>query len=108
MRLCEPVLDLRTATFVAQAPFAEVLAIIREQSIAVLAEPRTSAEDHFRAVKARLHARTHPDGVPMSKARERNLFYRSALPASGESRIVDDLAGAHVDAVMGVATARRD
>lgn len=104
----EPGLDLRTADLAAQTPLAVVLAVVREQPIAVFAEPRASTVDHFRAIKARRRARSNPHGSPVSKVCKGNFFDRSALPASGKPRIVDDLAGADVDAVMGVAASWRD
>jgi hypothetical protein len=74
----EQALHLVAALLIPQAPFAEVLAVIAQDSIAVLAEARTRAVRYFGSIKARLDMGSHPDLTSVREAHQRNLFYREA------------------------------
>jgi hypothetical protein len=42
-------------------PFAEMLAVVGEEPVAVFANPGAGAADYLTAVKARRHTRAYPD-----------------------------------------------
>jgi hypothetical protein len=60
-----------------QAPLAEVLAVVAEDSIAVLAEARMRPARHLDAVEARLTVSADPDCTSLPEAFQRNLFHRA-------------------------------
>jgi hypothetical protein len=93
-------LYLLAARFAAQTPLAEVLAVVAEEPIAALADPRPRSSDHFLAAEAS-DARSNPQSVSMSEPRERNLFDRAPVEPMGEGAVMDDPAAADVDAVVG-------
>ena len=86
--------------FAAQTPLAEVLAVVAEEAIAVLADPRPRSPNHFLAVEAS-GAGSNPESVSMSETRERNLFHRAAVEPMYEGAVMDDTAAADVDTVVG-------
>ena len=98
-------LYLLAAMFAAQTPLAEVLAVVAEEAIAVLADPRPRSPNHFLVVEAS-GAGSNPESVSMSEARERNLFHRAAVEPMYEGAVVDDTAAADVDTVVGKAQTR--
>ena len=85
--------------FAAQTPLAEVLAVVAEEPIAVLADPRPRSPNHFLAAEAS-GAGSDPKGVSMSETRERNLFDRTPVEPMREGAVMDDPAAADVDTVM--------
>ena len=93
-------LYLLAAMFAAQTPLAEVLAVVAEEAIAVLADPGPRSPNHFLAVEAS-GAGSDPESVSMSETRERNLFHRAAVEPMCEGAVMDDPAAADVDTVVG-------
>lgn len=89
-----------------QRPLAELLAVVAEQTIAVLASTRAGAPNHFRGIEAGILVEPHAYAVSMSEACERNLFHRSPTEVMCEGTVVHDLSPADVDAVMGKARTR--
>lgn len=94
-------LHLSTARFVAQRPRAEVLAIIRQDVVAVLAQPRSRTLYHFAAIEASFVI-PQPDAMAVGKMFERNFLHRSAPQSVRKASIVNDAPVAHVDAVVAV------
>jgi hypothetical protein len=74
----EQALHLVAALLIPQAPFAEVLAVVAQDSIAVLAEARTRAVRYLGSIKARLDVGSYPDLTPVREARQRNLCHGEA------------------------------
>jgi hypothetical protein len=100
-------LHLLAAMFASQTPFAEVLAVIAEDVIAVLADPRPRSPNHFFTVEAG-RTGSNPERMSMSELRESNLLHRPALKPMYQGAVVNDPAAADVDAVMGKPKARRN
>jgi hypothetical protein len=94
--------------FPAQAPFAEVLAIVRKDSVTVLAQPRSRAGDHFLQIETGIDARSHPNRPAIGEIRKRHLFYCTETEAASKAGIVNDPAFADVNAMMGVTASERD
>jgi hypothetical protein len=88
-----------------QTPLAEVLAVIAEEAIAVLADPRPRSANHFLAVEASA-AGANKESVSMSETRQRDLFYWAAVKPMYEGAVMHD-AATDVDPVMGEAKTRR-
>jgi hypothetical protein len=91
--------------FASQAPLAEVLAVVAEEAIAVLADPGPRPPNHFLALEVN-GARSSPESVSMSETRERNLFHRCPVKPMYIGAVMDDPAEADVNAVVGKAKTR--
>ena len=74
----QQVLYLVAAVLIAQAPLAEVLAVVCEDSIAVLAEAGARPARHLGSIEARLSMGSYPDPTSLREARERDLFHGDA------------------------------
>ena len=74
----QQVFYLAAAVLIAQAPLAEVLAVVAEDSIAVLAEAGARPARHLASIEARLTMGSYPDRTSLREARERNLFHGGA------------------------------
>jgi hypothetical protein len=92
-------LYLLAAMLAAQTPLAEVLAVVAEKPIVVLADPRPRSPNHFLAAEASC-AGSDPKGVSMRETRERNLFDRTPVEPMCEGAVMNDPAAADVDTVM--------
>ena len=103
-----PSFDLSTSADTADTPVAEVLTIVSEQPISVLAETRAGAPDNLARRKVRLGMSDGPHWMTVDKLAQRHLLHRSALPEPREARVMDDLAAADVQAMVVVSTARGD
>ena len=99
---------LVAAMLASQAPLAEVLTVVGQQPIAVLAYPGAGPSDHLPLVIFRWYAGHNSHGSSCRKARERNLFHRSSAQPFRESRVVHHLASADVDSVVCVAATLSD
>jgi hypothetical protein len=86
--------------FAVQAPLAEMLAVVAEEPIAVLADPGPRSPNHFLAAEAR-GAGSDPQGVSLSETRERNLFHRTPVEPMHEGAVMGDPAAADVDTMVG-------
>lgn len=75
---------LGAMTDAVEAPIAEVLAIIGEQAIVILAEARAGAADDFLRRECRPGLIDDSCLAPGAESRQRDLLYRTALPESGE------------------------
>lgn len=100
-------LHLFAAMFSAQTPLTQVLAVVAEETIAVLSDPGPRSPDHFLAVEAG-SARPNPECVLTSKLRERNLFHRSPVKSAYKGPVMDDPSIADVNPVVGKTEARRN
>jgi len=92
----------------AQAPLAEVFAIVANDVISILAKATARATNHIFPVEARIRVCAYGDGPAASEFRQRHLFYGSAVEPSDDTRVMDDPPVTHIEAVMDVAAARRD
>jgi hypothetical protein len=101
-------LNLITTRFPAQTPLAEVLAIIGQQSITVLADARTRAANDFFTVKVSGGVTPHPQGPSRGEKCERDFFYRTAAQASGEATVMHDVPLTDVDAMVKIAATSRN
>jgi hypothetical protein len=100
--------NLIAARFTAQTPFAEVLAVVRQQPIRVFAYTGACSEDHLCGIELRWHIASAPDWIAAGEASERRFFHRSSTQAACESCVMHDVAVAYVDPVMQITAARRD
>ena len=100
-------LDLRAAALAAQDPGAEVLAVVRQETIAALAQAGARACHHLLAIETR-RIGPNPDTAASRETLERNVLHRSAPESVCEAGVVDDATAADVYAVMAVQRARSD
>lgn len=108
MRTCQAGLDLRAAAFAAHAPRTEVLAVVGEQAIAALAEPRPRALRDFRAGVSGTRGWFDPYFLASGELLDVDFLDRAAAQRRAIPRVVHDLAVADVDPVMAEAVAGRD
>ena len=97
--------DLIASLLSPHTPFAEVLAVIREKSIAILSQPRARAVDDFPSCVPRRHATPHRYGSTTAKIPQRNLLHRSPGEETRYRPTVYDPSAAQVDAMMDIAEA---
>ena len=83
-------------------PLAEMLTVVLEHVITILAESGTSPSNHFRSVSPPKLSGTNPDRAAQGKLRQRHFFYRTSVQAARESAIVHDATPTNVDTVMGI------
>lgn len=112
LKACDWVADagfyLFAAGYAADAPRAEVFAVVGQQVVAIFAEAGAGAVDGLGAEVAGEGFGLDRHGVARGKRFERGFFDRRGLQCVAEAAIVNDAAAAGVDAMMGVAIARRD
>lgn len=100
-------LDLHTAVLIPERPGAEVLAVVRQDSIPAFTKARARTRHHFCTTEA-LRLASNPDAVAMRETLERNVLHRSAPQSVSKAGVVDDAAIADVDPMMSVENSRRD
>jgi len=61
--------------FASHAPFAEMLAVIREHVVAIFAKSRASSMHDFISDELTWFLETKPDRAPPSELQQGNLFY---------------------------------
>src|SRR5882757_10293474 len=89
----------------AHTPLAEVLTVVRQKPISVLAYPGTRPADHLSGVEVRRRVRFDPHRVAAGESRHRDLFDWPPVQATRKSRVMHDPAITHVDPVMQIAAA---
>jgi hypothetical protein len=89
----------------AKTPLAEVLTVVGQQPVAVLAYPGARALDHLWTLEARKRMRIDPHRSAACESNKRDLFDWSPVQPNCESCVVHDVAVAHVDSVMQIASA---
>jgi hypothetical protein len=94
--------------FTVQTPFAEVLTVVRQQPVAVLAHPGARPTDHFSTGEDRWAIGSDPNRAAASEPIESCFFHRPSAKAVYKSRIVHDLAAANIDPVMQISATRCD
>ncbi len=104
----QPLFYLIAAMFTVQTPFAEVLTVIRQQPVTVLADPGARPMDHLSTREGGWRVGSEPDSAAAGETSERSLFHRPSVQALCESRVVHDLAAANVDSVVQIAVALCD
>jgi len=77
-------LDLVAALLSVQTPLAEVLTVVAEESIGVLAHARARASSHFLSFDARGRPRPDADGVTLREALEGGLLDWAAGHAASD------------------------
>jgi hypothetical protein len=85
-----------------------VLTVIGQQPIAVFTHPRSCSADDLLDVEIGWRVRSHQDALSAREMSERNFFHRSSAQTVRVPRVVNDLAGTDVDAVMQIAPPRCD
>jgi len=81
-RHLEQKLRLVAALLTAKAPFAEVLAVVAEQSVAIFAEAGARPVNHLGGIEARRAAASNPNSAFLRETCKRYLFHRApAKPA---------------------------
>jgi hypothetical protein len=74
--------NLVAASFSADAPFAEVFAVIRQRMVAILTQSQASPTDHILPAEVACLRQPHPDLAALSELRKGNLFdWASTQPA---------------------------
>src|SRR5690349_18518033 len=101
-------LGLEAARQVVQAPLDEVLAVVREQAITLLAEPRARAAHDFRGVEAHLGRRHQEDRAAFGKGVERHFLDRLADDVVHECAVMNHAPRTDVDTVMRETQPRHD
>jgi len=92
--------DLMATMLTADAPFAEVLAIVHQQVIAIFTEPQAGATDHFLGIEPARSLKTDPNCAPLCELGLENLFdWTSAQPAR-EATVLHDASVAYVYAMV--------
>lgn len=107
-RQCQQLFYLMAARRAAQTPLAEVLAIVGQQPVAVLAYPGTRPANCLSRVEARNGIGSDPDRATAGEMSERYLFHRPSAKPVAESCIMHDFAIADVDSVVQITATRRD
>ena len=91
-----------------QTPFAEVLAIVCQETIAVFAHTGSSPADDLPDIEVRWSAGSYPDALATGETNQSNLLHRPSAQTLRESRIVNNLAIACIYPVMQIAATGRD
>ncbi len=106
--MCRPhseTFNLCTAADTADAPIAQVLAVIAQQAEIALAEPRAGALHNLLRRVARFRVRDDAHRLTESKLDDIHFLDGSGTPGAAETGVVHDPAVAHVDAVMRISAA---
>ena len=94
-------LELSTSPLQAQRPRAKMHAIVREDSIAALAQTRARSFHHCEAIKA-FRFMSHSDLMAARETFERNLFHWPAPQSVRKTGVMNDTAVADVNTVVAV------
>jgi hypothetical protein len=89
----------------AQTPLAEVLTVVRQQPVAVLAYPGAGPPDHLLTFEAGGDMRFDPYRAAAGESSQRNFFDGSPAQPICKPGVMHDLAIAHVDSVMQISSA---
>jgi hypothetical protein len=92
----------------AQAPLAEVLAVVAQDPIIILTEPRAGTLHDLARVVHHRHAASHRYRSASTEFLQRNFLHRSAGEEAGNRPTVDDFSVTQVDAMMDEADPRAD
>ena len=104
----EHMLDLIAALLPVQAPFAEVLTVVTEETIRVLADAAARAPNHFLSLGRRAGQRLDRDAMALREALERDFLDRATGQTVSDRPVVHDPAVTRIDPVMREAEARRN
>jgi hypothetical protein len=104
----QPRLHLQAPRLAVQTPFAEVLAIVCQETIAVFAHTGSSPADDLPDIEVRWSAGSYPDALATCETSQRNFFHGASAQTVRESRIVNNLAIACIYSVMQIPATRRD
>ena len=84
-----------------------MLAVVRQDPIALFAQARTRPFHHLATIEE-WQLISNPDFVAMSEILERDIFHRSAPQSAGKAGVVNDAAVADVNPMVTVEPARGD
>ncbi len=87
-----------------QAPLAEVLTIVTEQSVAIFPDARARSVDNLHGIEVRWRTLVEPDGPAARETLQRSLLHASSAQPVREPGIVHHVSGADIDAVVQIAT----
>jgi hypothetical protein len=99
---------LIAAVLALQAPLAEVLAVVAQQTVTVFAEARARSTHHFCATEPGDGVDANPGLAPEREASKRNLLHRTSAESAYGGLVVNDESISHIDAVMAESTALRN
>jgi hypothetical protein len=88
----------------AQTPLAEVLTVVRQHPVAVLAYPGASSLDHLLTLEVGRDMRFDPYRAAAGESSQRNFFDGSPAQPICKSRVMHDLAIAHIDSVVQISS----
>jgi hypothetical protein len=92
----------------AEAPFAEVLAVVGQQPIAVLTYSGAGAPDNLSSIEVRWRIDSDPGRLASGETIERDFLHRPSAQAVRKPRVVHNPATADVYTVMQIPTTRCD
>jgi hypothetical protein len=101
-------LHLVTHWHTARAPLAEVLAVVPEQAVLILANSRARALNDLRRIEAAVLVCAHPDAATVGELLECYLFNRATPVSTCEASVMNDLAVPNVNTVVSESKSRRD
>jgi hypothetical protein len=87
--------------FAAQTPLAEVLAVVAEEAIAVLADSGAGSPNHLLTDEANRTVGPDPQSASINEACERNLVHLPPVKSKYQGAVMDDPAAADIDTVVG-------
>jgi hypothetical protein len=85
---------------------AEVLTVIGQHAVAILAHTGTCPADYFIGIEARRVLVPDPERASVGELLQTHLLDRASMQTSYQTTVLDDLAVAHIDTVMGIASTR--
>jgi hypothetical protein len=97
---------LGAMTDAVETPIAEVLAVIGQQAIVILAEARAGASDDFFGRKDGLGVIDDSQLAAGGESRQGDFLYRTALPEPGKTRVMHHPSIANIYAVVGIPSAQ--
>jgi hypothetical protein len=84
----------------AQTPLAEVLAIVGQQPVAVLAQPGARPANRLLRIEVRHHIGSNPDRATARETTQSYLLHRPSMKSVTESRVMHDLSIADIDSMV--------
>jgi hypothetical protein len=96
--------DLMATMLTADAPFAEVLAIVHQEVIAIFTKPQAGATDHFLRIERARSLKTDPNSAPLCELGLGNLFDWTSTQAARPAAILHDASVAYIYAMVRIPT----
>ena len=100
----QPFIHLMAARFAANAPLAEMFAVVSQYGVTIFAHSGPCPADDRISIEPSSLRRSDPDGISESEFRQWNLFYRRSAQATRQASVLNDQIVTYINAVMGKAT----